>query len=575
VKALLRVIVEAKRYKWLLIIAAISTLLLAMVNLAAPLLMSKMISIVSQGLDSDGFKQVLTLTIILLSLYLSRIVLRYLSSFMAHKAAWKLVQELRLMVYGKLQKLSMDYYRQHESGDLVSRTINDTALFEHLYAHQIPESITNFITLTGVMIILLFINPNLALLICLPIPFILLSGWFFIKKIRPCFREMQNALGLFSAQLVDNYSGMQEIQAFGQQERAYELVNTSAGKLTYFMLRALNFSAVFHPVVEFLTALGSVFIVGFGGYLAYLHQLQVGDIVAFMLYLTLFYVPITGLTSLLEQMNQSLAGVERVIQVLDAPEAIQNKPDAMPLSNSRGYLRFKHVSFSYIEGVPVLQDVSFEAATGEIIAVVGATGVGKSTLAQLIGRFYDPTGGVIEIDDRDLRDIDLYSLRQNVAIVLQDTFLFNGTIAENIAFACPDAAFQEIEEAGRISRIHEDIMEMPYGYQTVVGERGARLSGGQRQRIAIARAVLCKSPILVLDEATASMDVKTEADIQKAITELAGKRTIIVIAHRLSTVRRADRILVFKNGQIIQQGTHLQLLQVPGLYQELYKVAES
>ena len=573
-KILLRVAVEANRYKWLLIVAAVSTLLLAGANLAAPLLMSRMISLVSQGLGGDGLHQVAVLTFTLLGLYLFRIILRYLSNFMAHKAAWKLVQELRLKVYDKLQALSMDYYRNHQSGDLVSRTINDTAMFEQIYAHLIPESITNSITVLGVAIILLVINAKLALLTLLPIPLILISGWFFAVKIRPCFRETQQALGLLSAQLVDNYSGMQEIQAFGQQERANELVNTKAGTFTYFMLRALNFSAIFHPGVEFLTALGSVFVVGFGGYLAWRQQIQAGDIVAFMLYLALFYVPITGLTNLLEQMQQSLAGAERVIRVLDAPETIRNKPGALPLIDPRGSLRFDHVSFSYVEGAPVLEDVSFEAAPGEMIAVVGATGVGKSTLAQLIARFYDPTGGVIEMDGRDLRDIDLDNLHRNVAMVLQDTFLFNGTIAENISFARPGATQEEIVQAALIARIHEDVMDMPEGYQTAVGERGAKLSGGQKQRIAIARAVLCNAPILILDEATASVDVKTEADIQKALMDLAGKRTIIVIAHRLSTVRRADRILVFQEGRIIQQGTHQELSRVPGLYQELCAVQE-
>ena len=573
-KVLWRVAVEAKRYKWLMITAIVSTLLLTCANLAAPRLMSQMIALVAPGLDEDGLRRVLSLTAILTLLYLTRILLRYLSNFMAHKAAWKLVQEMRIKVYKKLQSQSMDYYRHHQTGDLVSRTINDAAMFEQIYAHLVPESITNTITVLGVITMLMLINPRLALLTCLPIPLILVCGWFFATKIRPCFRETQQALGTLSAQLVDNYSGMQEIQAFGRQVAATEDLDNKAGRFTYFMLRALNFSAIFHPGVEFLTALGSIFVVGFGGYLAYQNQLQVGDIVAFMLYLTLFYVPITGLTNLLEQMQQALAGAERVIRVMDAPETIRNTPGALPLVDPRGALRFDRVSFSYVEGVPVLEEISFEAAPGEMIAIVGATGVGKSTLAQLIARFYDPTEGVISMDGRDIRDVDLDSLHQNVAMVLQDTFLFNGTIAENVAFARPDAGPEEVEHAARIARIHEDILDMPDGYQTIVGERGARLSGGQKQRIAIARAVLCRAPVLILDEATASVDVKTEADIQKAILELAGTRTIIVIAHRLSTVRKADRILVFEEGRIVQQGTHQALAAEPGLYQDLCRVQE-
>lgn len=573
-KILLRVALEAKTYKGLLFVAAVSTLLLTGVNLTAPGLMSEMTALVAQGLDDQKLNRILTLAAVLLCLYAARILFRYLSNFMAHKAAWRLVKELRLRVYRKLQSLSMDYYRSHESGDLMSRTINDTATFELLHAHLLPESITNTITVVGVTAILLSINPRLALLTCLPIPFILLCGWVFVTKIRPHFRTAQSTLGKLSAQLQDNFSGMQEIQAFGRQEMASEKVDEKAGAYTQSILHALNLSAVFHPGVEFLTALGSIFVVGFGGYLAYLGQLQVGDIVAFLLYLTLFYAPITGLANLLEQMQQSLAGAERVIEVLDSPETIRNTPGALPLANPRGALRFSNVGFSYTGGVPVLDNVSFEASPGEMIAVVGATGVGKSTLAQLIARFYDPTSGVIEMDGRDLRQIDLDSLHQNVAMVLQDTFLFNGTIAENIAFARPDASGDEVERAARIARIHDDILAMPDGYMTKVGERGARLSGGQRQRIAIARAVLCNAPVLILDEATASVDVHTEARIQDAVMELAGTRTIIVIAHRLSTVRRADRILVFENGRIIQQGSHEQLSTTPGLYREMCRVQE-
>ncbi|MCL2539147.1 MAG: ABC transporter ATP-binding protein/permease [Oscillospiraceae bacterium] len=565
----MKVAVEAKKYKWLLIISALSTLILAVLNLIAPMLLRQMTSLVAEGLDEESLRTVVNLAVLLLLLYLSRILFRYLSNYLSHKAAWHLVRELRVKVYRKLQSLSMAFYRDNETGDLVSRAVSDTASFELLYAHQIPESVTNTITVLGVIIILLSINVKLALLTCLPIPLILLSGIVLVKKIRPHFRETQRALGRLSAQLQDNFSGMQEIQAFGRQNQAADVVDEKAGEHMRNMLRALNLSAVFHPGVEFLTALGTVAVVGFGGYLAYLGQLNVGDVVAFLLYLALFYTPITGLAHLLESMQQALAGAERVLEILNAPETIKDTPDAEPLENPKGSLSLEGVSFSYTDGVPVLQDVSFEVAAGEMVAVVGATGVGKSTLAQLIARFYDPTQGVIKMDSRDLRAIKLESLRQNVGMVLQETFLFNGTIADNISFANPDASRQDIEEAAKIARIHQDILEMPDGYLTVVGERGARLSGGQKQRISIARAVIGKAPVLVLDEATASVDVQTETYIQNAILELAKTRTILVIAHRLSTVRRANRILVFEGGRIVQSGAHEELFAVPGTYREM------
>jgi ABC-type multidrug transport system fused ATPase/permease subunit len=494
---------------------------------------------------------------------------------MAHKAAWTLVEEIRLKVYSKLQAQSMDYFRGSQTGDLISRSISDTATFEQIYAHIIPESVTNVITVVGVTTILLSINARLALLTCLPIPFILLSGWFFSKKVRPNFRLMQKSLGVLSAQLQDNFSGMQEIQTFGQQKVAYGKITGKAHVFTTAMLKALRLSAVFHPSVEFLTALGTVIVVGVGGYLAYLGQLNVADIVAFLLYLSLFYAPITGIAQLLESVQQSLAGAERVIEILDSPELIRNKPGAKPLPNPRGELEFSHVDFSYVSDNPVLRDVSFLVKPGQMVALVGATGVGKSTMAQLIARFYDPDSGTVSMDGVDLRDIDLDSLHQSIAMVLQDTFLFNGTIAENIAFARPLSSRGEIEAVAKIARIHDDIIEMPDGYDTVVGERGAKLSGGQKQRIAIARAVLCKAPVLILDEATASVDVRTEAGIQQAIMELAGTRTIVAIAHRLSTIKNADMILVFEEGRITQRGTHEELSAQPGLYQTMCAVQEN
>ena len=573
-KILLRAAKEAVKYKGLLILAAIATLLLTGVNLMTPWLMSHMTSLVAAGLDETTLKQIPVLAFSLLGLYLLRILFRYLSNFMAHKAAWNLVEELRVRVYQKLQVLPMEFFHNHETGDLVSRTISDTATFELLYAHLLPESVTNIITVAGVTIILFSINLKLALLTCLPIPFILISGWFFSKKVRPNFREMQKNMGVLSAQLQDNFSGIQEIQTFGQQEPAAKKVKKKASVFTNAMLRALNLSAVFHPSVEFITALGTVIVVGFGGYMAYQGQVDVGDIVAFLLYLALFYAPITGLANLLEQMQQALAGAERVIEVLDAPQVILNSPNAKPLKNCKGKLSFESVCFSYQEDVPILRDISFEAKPGEMIALVGPTGVGKTTMSQLIARFYDPDTGAIYLDGQNLKDIDLDSLHKNVSMVLQDTFLFNGTIAENIAFAKPRATAEEIQKVATIARIHDDIMTMPDGYDTRVGERGAKLSGGQKQRIAIARAILCDAPILILDEATASVDVQTERNIQQAISDLTGTRTIIAIAHRLSTIQRADCILVFEDGRIIQKGTHEHLMAESGKYQEMCRVQQ-
>ena len=341
------------------------------------------------------------------------------------------------------------------------------------------------------------------------------------------------------------------------------------------MLKALKISAVFHPSVEFISSLGTVLVVAFGGYLAWRDGLRVADIVAFLLYLGLFYAPVTGLANLLENLQQSMAGAERVLDVLDAPQEIADRPGAEELKNVRGEIVFDHVSFSYGQDIPVLKDVSFRCEPGKMLALVGPTGVGKTTLTQLISRFYEPTSGRILIDGHDLRDVTMESLRRNISPVLQDTFLFNGTIAENIGYAVPEASAEDIEAAARAANIHEDIMAMPDGYQTRVGERGLRLSGGQKQRVAIARAILRRSPIIILDEATASVDVETERQIQEAIAGITGERTIIAIAHRLSTVRNADTILVIEDGRVTESGSHEELVALGGSYARMNRIQNS
>ncbi|MBQ4240806.1 MAG: ABC transporter ATP-binding protein [Oscillospiraceae bacterium] len=571
-KLLFRLSREAVRYRFYYVVAITSTLLLTAVNLTSPRVLSALTGIVSRGVQEADLKTIRLLTVEILLLYLLRVVFRFLSNYIAHRAAWYLVGDVRRKVYDKMERLDLSFFHDKQTGDLMSRVINDTRDFELLYAHIIPDLMTNFVTFTGVLLILLSINARLALFTCFPIPLVLISGVVFSKKVQPLFRASRRKEGELSGKLQDNLSGVHEIQSFGKEDFETVKFGDKVFQHVTAMLAALRSSAIFHPTIEFISSLGTVLVVAVGGIMAYQGRVDVEDIVSFLLYLGLFYQPVAGLATLMENMQQSMAGAERVFTILDTEPGIKDRPGARDIENCRGKVQFEDVEFSYENGEKVLDGISFTVEPGKMLALVGPTGVGKTTMTQLISRFYEPQKGHILLDGTDIMDLTVSSLRRNISPVLQDTFLFNGTVSENIAYADPDATMDQIVAAAKAAYIHDDIMQMPDGYDTQVGERGVKLSGGQKQRIAIARAVLRKSPIIILDEATASVDVETERKIQQAIGDLIGQKTIIAVAHRLSTIKNADEILVLEDGKIAEQGTHSGLIEQGGIYARMYSI---
>ncbi len=565
----------AAKYWYILAICCFSILSITALNLISPWLIRELINILSNTLDDDAMRRIINIGIIVSITYILRVVFRFLQNYLAHWVAWHYVHEIRVRMYSHLQSLSLSYYHDKQTGQLMSRVINDTATFEALIAHSIPDTLTNIFVFIGVVAFMCAINPLLTLLTCIPIPFIVIGGYIFSKKVRPNFRAAQRDMGELNAALQDNLSGVREIQVFNQQEREHKVISNRSKSWMKSILKALKLSGIFHPTIEFLTSVGTVIVIICGGMLALQGSVNTADIVAFLLYLAMFYAPVITFSRVTEEFQNSMAGAERVFEVLDTMPDIKDEPHAKPLKHCKGNIRFDHVDFSYRNDVPVLRDVNFNVPAGHMLAIVGPTGVGKTTIINLLSRFYDTNGGTVSIDGIPIKDIKLASLRDNISIVLQDVFLFNGTVAENISYANENATMDEIIEAAKAAHIHEEIMRMPEGYETLIGERGLKLSGGQKQRLSIARAILHDSPILILDEATAAVDTGTEVRIQRAINALAGSRTLVVIAHRLSTIRRANHIIVLEDTGIAEQGSHEQLMAMNGLYAKLIRAQEA
>jgi ATP-binding cassette subfamily B protein/subfamily B ATP-binding cassette protein MsbA len=567
----------SKKYSWALTITVLSMLALVAAQLLIPWLIRTLIDLVTtEGqLTVATMSTVTRLALIALITFLARGVMQFTRSYLAHIAGWGVVSDARKYVYEHMQKLSLRFYEDKQTGQLMSRVVNDTDLFERMIAHAIPDVIVNVITFVAITSVLASMNWQLTLYSMAPIPLVILALIGFSKIVRPAFRRRQHDVGELNAVLNDSISGIREIKAFNRESEQLERVEVGIERYRVSMLTALRLMAIFQPFIDFSTSIGQLVVIFFGGQMALQGTLSVADLVAFFLYLEMFYQPIRALGMSWEQVQEAMAGFDRVEELLEESSDVIEplSPTLLPMP-IKGQLTIEHVSFSYNDKETVLKDINLDIPAAHVVALVGPTGVGKSTLVSLIPRFYDVTTGSIKLDGIDIREIEVDQLRKNISIVLQDVFLFHGTVRENILFGNPKASEEQIIEAAKISNAYEFIKELPEGFNTIIGERGVKLSGGQRQRLSIARAVLKNSPILILDEATSSVDTETELLIQQALERLMEGRTTIIIAHRLSTIRNADQIVVLKGDTIVEQGQHHELIQNDGLYKRLYTVQE-
>jgi ABC-type multidrug transport system fused ATPase/permease subunit len=547
---------------------SIVSLLLATATALAPPLLAKYA--VDDGIRRGNLTALWWIVAAFLVAGLLNWAMSYAQTYLTGWVGERILADLRNRLFDHLQRLSLGFYERNRAGVIISRLTNDVEAIDQLVTDGVTSLVQNTLTLLGTAILLFILDWRLALATLIVIPFMSIATGIFRLRSARAYAAVRERLGLVTATLAEDIAGMRIVQAFTRERTNMENFRTVTERYRESNMETVVLNGLYFPFVDLLSSIALAVVLGYGGHLYFQGDVTLGTLFAFMLYVQNFFDPVQQLSQLYNTFLSATAALDKIVEVLDEEPEVRDRPDAQPLPQVEGRVRFENVRFGYGDGPEVLHGLDLDVPAGTTVALVGHTGAGKSTIAKLLARFYDPREGRITIDGHDLRDVTQASLRRQLGIVPQEGFLFAGTVSENIAFGRPDADAPEIASAAETIGAHEFVSSLEDGYETHLQERGSRLSLGQRQLVALARALLADPRILILDEATSSVDIGTERKIESALRRLLAGRTAFVIAHRLSTIRDADLIVVLENGRVVEQGTHDELLRRQGLYTSLY-----